>query len=316
MNKKTFVNFMINSRTRNIFLVIIFLFFLFNCSEKEKSSIKIDFARRENFSHGNIDSLKVLKVGVSAMISPKETFRNYHELLNYISKKIDKKIQLIQRKTYKEINNLLETGELDFAFICSGAYVDLTAKNKVEIIAVPTSMGQPLYQAYIITSKSDSITSFEKLKGKSFAFTDPLSNSGRLYVIKKLREKKISENDFFSQVVYTYSHDNSITLVNKGLIIGATVDGLIYHYLEKFNPDKIKNIKVIEKSEYFGIPPIVTLSRDESFIKQIRRILLEMHKDEIGKKLLANLLIDRFIQGTDSLYNSIRDMKNLTLNNE
>lgn len=307
---------MVNSGCSKIVFVLLLTLILYNCSEDRTSHIKIDFIQKESFSNFDTDSVKFLKVGVSAIISPIETFKSYQKLLNYVSQKIGKKIQLIQRKTYKEINNLLEAGELDFAFICSGAYVDLKEKNNVEIIAVPTNGGKPYYQAYIITSKNEIVSKFDDFKGKSFAFTDPLSNTGKLYAIKKLKEKKLSENDFFSKVIYTYSHDNSILLVNKGLVNGATVDGLIYNYLKKFHPEQIKNIKVIEKSEYYGIPPIVTLSKDEAFIKQIRNVLFEMHKDEAGKKLLENLLIDRFIEGNDTLYNSIRAMKKLTLINE
>jgi hypothetical protein len=44
-----------------------------------------------------------LRVAVAAMISPKETFSYYRQLLDYIGSNIDRKVQLIQRKTYGEI---------------------------------------------------------------------------------------------------------------------------------------------------------------------------------------------------------------------
>jgi hypothetical protein len=42
-----------------------------------------------------------LKVAVAAIISPKETFAYYRQLLDYIGQKLGREIQFIQRKTYK-----------------------------------------------------------------------------------------------------------------------------------------------------------------------------------------------------------------------
>ena len=48
-----------------------------------------------------------LRVAVAAMVSPKETFIYYRDLLDYIGTRLNYRIQLIQRKTYGEINELL-----------------------------------------------------------------------------------------------------------------------------------------------------------------------------------------------------------------
>jgi phosphonate transport system substrate-binding protein len=64
-----------------------------------------------------------LKVAVAAIISPKETFIYYRQLLDYIGNKMGREIQFVQRKTYGEINELLAKSQIDLAFICSGPYV-------------------------------------------------------------------------------------------------------------------------------------------------------------------------------------------------
>ncbi|MCJ7830710.1 MAG: hypothetical protein MUP74_04905, partial [Desulfobacterales bacterium] len=45
-----------------------------------------------------------LRVAVAAMISPQETFIYYRELIDYIGERLDRDIELVQRKTYGEIN--------------------------------------------------------------------------------------------------------------------------------------------------------------------------------------------------------------------
>jgi hypothetical protein len=49
-------------------------------------------------------------MAVAAMFSPKETFVCYRQLLDYIAGALGRDIQLIQRKTYGEINELLGKG--------------------------------------------------------------------------------------------------------------------------------------------------------------------------------------------------------------
>jgi len=174
---------------------------------------------------------------------------------------------------------MLRNNNVNLAFVCSGAYVVEKEVSDIEIIAVPQTKGKPYYQAYIIVNKNSGIDSFENLKGRSFVYTDPLSNSGRLYALKRLNDLGYNEEAFFSTTTYSKGHDNSIQLVNKGLVDGATIDGLIFDYLKKYNPDRVSNIDIIETSDYFGIPPVVVPKNlDYSLKTKIKSTLLNMHK--------------------------------------
>lgn len=292
--------------------VLIICLVLFSCNTKRRDNIetvKVDFVNRVDSTslQFNKDSIPVLKVAVSAIISPKETYRFYSELLEYISQKIDHQIVFKQRKTYEEVNYMLGTGEVDMAFICSGAYIQAKATKGIEILAQPVCNGKTVYQAYIISHKSSGIDDFIGLKGKSFAFTDPLSNSGKLYATKRTKDLNTTPDEFFSSTLYTYAHDKSIHLVAKQLIDGATIDGLIYDYMFITTPEQVKNIRIIEKSEDFGIPPIVVPeSLNVELKRQLKEVVLSIHEDSLGKEILNRLLIDRFVEGSDRDYDGIR----------
>ncbi|OFX62279.1 MAG: hypothetical protein A2046_15365 [Bacteroidetes bacterium GWA2_30_7] len=274
----------------------------------------VDFKKQNdsitNNNYKNSDS--TINVAVSAMISPKETFKYYREIFDYLSKKINRKIILKQRKTYGEVNQMLENGQVDLAFICSGAYVNEDDKKNIDLLLVPLCNNKPYYQAYVIVNKNSGINHFGDLYCKSFAFTDPLSNTGCLYAKKLLKDNKVTGEGFFSKLVYTYAHDASIQLVQKNIIDGATIDGLIFEYLKTYYPDRVSNIRILEKSELFGIPPIVTSKYINSDIKnKIKNELLLMHNDSVGIQILKKLLINKFELGNDSNYNSIRKFKKI-----
>jgi phosphonate transport system substrate-binding protein len=256
------------------------------------------------------DKTHTLKVAVSAMVSPKETFSTYQHLIAYIGGHLNYKIQLIQRKTYGEINELFLKRQIDLAFICSGPYAVGKEKYGFEALAVPVIRGKPSYQAYLIVNKNSSINYLEGLKGGVFAMTDPASNTGAmvpLYWLAKMGEKP---DTFFKTVTYTYSHDNSILAVAKSLVDGASVDGMIWEYYNARNPIYTSQTRVIKKSISFGSPPFVASKYLAPEIKEkARDLLLNMHKDPKGKPILKELMIDRFVTPKNTWYQPVREMK-------
>jgi phosphonate transport system substrate-binding protein len=256
------------------------------------------------------DKARTLKVAVSAMISPKETFSTYRNLIDYIGDRLNYKIQLIQRKTYGAINDLFLKQEIDLAFICSGPYAGGKEKYGFQALAVPVVRGEPFYQSYLIVNKSSSIEKLEDLKGGVFAMTDPESNTGAmvpLYWLAKMGEKP---ETFFKNITYTYSHDNSILAVARSLVDGAAVDSMIWEYYNARNPLNTSQTRVIKKSTPFGSPPFVASKYLAPEIKEkARDLLLGMHQDPKGRSILKELMIDRFVPPKDTWYQPVREIK-------
>ncbi|MGD2186777.1 MAG: phosphate/phosphite/phosphonate ABC transporter substrate-binding protein [Desulfobacterales bacterium] len=248
-----------------------------------------------------------LKVAVAAIISPKETFIYYRQLLDYIGQKMGREIQFIQRKTYGEINELLANGQIDFAFICSGPYVVGKDKYGFQLVATPEVQNSHFYHSYLIVNKTSQFQTLEDLRGRVFAFTDPDSNSGKLVPTYWLWQMGETAETFFRKTIYTYSHDNAILAVAKDLVDGAAVDGLIWEYYNNKNPIFTSKTHIIRKSEPYGIPPMVaSKSIPSELMTKIRRLLFSMHKDPQGKAILKELMIDKFIAPKDKWYDSIR----------
>ena len=257
----------------------------------------------------SFENTKTLRVAVAAMVSPQETFVYYEELLNYIGKQIGYEIILIQRKTYSEVNELFQKRLIELAFVCSGPYATGKQKYAFEGLATPIVRGKPFYQSYLIVQKNSSYNSLENLRGKVFAFTDPDSNTGTLvprYWLSQLNETSAS---FFNRTIYTYSHDNSILAVAKGLVDGATVDGHKWEFFNVKNPYFTSKTRVIKKSDYFGSPPLVASSMLDSKLKsRIQEAILTMHNTDEGKIILKNLMIDRFELLQEEWYKKVQTM--------
>ena len=251
-----------------------------------------------------------LDVAVAAMVSPMETISRYQELLDYIGKRVDRPIRLVQRKTYREVNELFADGKLDIAFICSGPYGTGKSEFGFQSLVTPVVRGEPFYQAYLIVHKDSPIGSFEGLKGKTFAFTDPDSNTGALVPAFWLARMQETPESFFKSYTYTHSHDNSIMAVAKSLVDAATVDGHIWEYENIRNPVYTSRTRIIDRSMKFGSPPLVASGRLSSGMRrEIKAALLLMHTDEEGRRILDSLMIDRFVDSEESWYEPVQTLQ-------
>ena len=250
-----------------------------------------------------------LRVAVAAVISPKATFDTYSPLLDYLAKQLDRPVELLQRPTYAEINELLRTGQADVGFICGGAFVEGERDGYMELLVVPEIGGTTTYQALIIVAADSPYRSFEDLRGRRFAFTDPLSNTGRLYIQYRLAQMDETPESFFGESIYTYSHDNSIRAVAQGIVDGATVDSLVFDALVRSEPDLGRRLRVVERSRPFGIPPVVVHPDLAPTLKAaLQKALLNMHTDSQGRSALAVLYVDRFVLSAPAAYEDIRQM--------
>ncbi|MCF8038999.1 MAG: phosphate/phosphite/phosphonate ABC transporter substrate-binding protein [Desulfohalobiaceae bacterium] len=250
---------------------------------------------------------KRLRAAAGAMVSPRETHSLYMELFSYVSRNVNTQLEFVQRKTYAEINRLFAQGQLDLAFICSGPYALAKKESKFELLVTPRIEADHTYRSYLIVNKDSPYQTLEDLKGTVFAFTDPDSNSGRLVPLHWLQQMGRNADTFFKKSIYTYSHDNSILAVARGLVDAAAVDSLIWDFMRKNGSPVVQETRIIKRSQPFGIPPLVVSTGLEPTLRmKLQDLLLGMHTTPEGRKILSTLRIERFILPKDSWYDSIR----------
>lgn len=250
-----------------------------------------------------------LRVAVAAVISPKGTVESYSGLVNYLGEKTGRPVELVQRRTYMEVNDLLENGEVDVAFVCTSAYIAGERDFGMELLAAPQVKGETVYRSYLIVPSASPARDMADLKGKVFAFTDPISLTGRAYPTALVQQLGSTPEVFFGRTFYTYSHDEAIYAVANGLADGAGVDSLIYDYALARNPSLAEKVKIIHTSPPFGIPPVVVNPSLRPQIKaELQSILLEMAQDPAGQAALAAIGVEKFVNIEDSTYAGVRSL--------
>lgn len=291
------------------FFILSIMFSFIGCGHKEKAS-EIDFNDTVELKEPRQLQGSTINICVGSMITPEEGYAYYKRLLDYIGKKLDMKVNFVEKNTYAEVNALLKNGSIDVAFVCGGPYVEGHDEFGLELLAAPLVEGKSVYYSYIIVGKNSGIERLEDLRGRVFAFADPMSNSGKLVPTYMLHKMGEDPQNFFKEYVYTYSHDNSIKAVAQGIVDGAAVDSIVWNYMNKRNDKYTKETKIIRVSDPYGIPPVVVCpGLNNDLKKKIKIVLLNMHNEAEGRDILEKMLIDRFVEADDSNYDSIREIR-------
>ncbi|MFH1701273.1 MAG: phosphate/phosphite/phosphonate ABC transporter substrate-binding protein [Candidatus Zixiibacteriota bacterium] len=238
-------------------LIMGLILVMMGCGEKLQTVDMNDRVQADDSVSSHPDTRPALRVAIGAMISPETTRDYYEELIELLADKLGRRAIFSQRRTYAEVNALVANKEADIAFVCSGPYTKGHDEFGMEIIAAPVVRGQTVYHSYILAHRDSEIQSFDDLRGKRFAFTDPNSNTGFLaptYMLSK--HGKIPES-FFGETFYTHSHDNSIRAVAEGLADGAAVNALVWDFINAIEPELTECTRIVDKSPPYAMPPVV-----------------------------------------------------------
>lgn len=224
----------------------------------------------------------------------------------YLERRLSRPVRFVQRTSYREIVDLLMKDDIEFAWVCGYPYV--RGEPALKLVAVPLFEGRPLYRSYVIVPSADVRTrTLLDLKGRIFAFSDPLSNSGWLVPEAALREHGLDPAHFFSRTFFTWAHRRVVEAVAAGLADGGAIDGYVYETLAKLHPELTRQTRVAEKSPEYGFPPIVAAPGASSTeTTALRSALLGMAEDPEGRVLLDHLNLTGFTAGSPELFEGIR----------
>lgn len=301
-------------------LFVLFAIFSFSiifntgCKNNTTPYIHFDQSSEDTSLASKTDSdQRPILIALASVMSPHETISYYRKIADYVSRKTGRQAILVQRKTYAEVNMLLANGDVDIAFLSTGAYSSYRGMNEIELFVMAQHKGNSLYTAELIVHKDSPIQNFDDLEGKIFAFTDPLSYSGHMVIEERLKQNNTIPEKFFNRYFYTYSHDKALWAVANKVADAASLDSQIYEYAKEKTPELTDKVRIISSLKAAPTGPIVINKNLKAEQKeQLRTIFLSMQEDPEVFEAMQGLVIDRFVIPTPELYEPLRKLYDRT----
>jgi phosphonate transport system substrate-binding protein len=160
------------------------------------------------------------------------------------------------------------------------------------------------YKSQILVRNDSGINSLADLKGKKFAFVDPLSASGYIYPTLVVKNKTGQEpKTFFSQTIFAGGHPQAALAVYNKQVDGAAMFIDARDSLVSANPDIKTATKVIETA---GPIPNDGIALRKGFPddlgKTVTQAIVDYSKDAAGGKVLNQLYAWDGVQAVDAKF--------------
>lgn len=297
-------------RKRSSLGILVILLGLTACQRASDPLPYVDFNQRVPIRQPRRTEAIPLRVGIAAVLSPQSSAEAYQALIDYLAHRLGRPVEMVQRRDYAAMNMAVARGEVDIAFICTWAYVIGRRESGFSLLAVPVVNGKPTYQSWLIVRADLPIQTMADLRNRTFAFVDPLSNTGYLYPRYLVHQLGETPETFFRRTFFTYGHDRAIHAVAQGLADGAAVDNLVFLFMLEREPELAEKVRVIARSPEFGAPPVVAAPLLSPNLRaEIQDILLSAHQDPEGMKALQAIGVERFVAGEDAWYDEVRRLE-------
>lgn len=235
----------------------------------------------------------------------------YSAIAEAVGESLGMTTELVVETDYENCRNDVN----DVCFVCSLPYVHFEREGIAPAvpIAAPVLQGDrygggPIYFSDVIVAVDSELATFADLRGKSWAFNEPLSQSG--YGITRYHLVSLGETaGYFGEVIEAGFHESAIRMVRDGEVDASAIDSQVLGIEMRDNPELQDQLRIIDSLGPSTIQPVAVSKRfDERFRSDVLDILLNLHEREGFREILDHGLVDRFAAVGPESYDDIRQM--------
>ncbi|MEK1931601.1 MAG: PhnD/SsuA/transferrin family substrate-binding protein [Pararhizobium sp.] len=166
--------------------------------------------------------------------------------------------------------------DLLLAQTCGFPYVK-QLRGKVLLVATPVydhpGCDGPSKCSFIIVGKGSDARSLEDLRGARAAINEPDSNSG-VNLFRAALAPLARNGRFFSSVIETGGHRNSIAAITAGKADVAAIDCVTYGNVLRFDPESLAGVRILaETVKGPGLPIITRAGTSDEEMSLLRQSL-------------------------------------------
>jgi len=188
--------------------------------------------------------------------------------------------------------------EADVGFMCAPSLVLLRATDDPSVELIPVApvwaderaKGLPVYFSDVVVRADSNIDSFDRLRGRTWAYNDERSLSG-WHSARQRARALTTETEFFLSTVASGSHLESLRLLIQGRVDAAAIDSNVLMVERAKHPEYRLLLHVIESWGPWPIQPVVVRS---SLPDEVKSQIAAHLRDLVAGAALAGIPFQRF----------------------
>lgn len=254
---------------------------------------------------------KSITIGLLPEMNVFKQKQRFEPLAAYLSEHMGVTVRLTILSRYGNIIERMREEDIDGAFF--GSFTGALAISQLGVVplARPVNMdGTSTYSGHIFVRKDSHIESVADMKGKTLALVERATTAGYVFPLAWLKQQGIADIDtYFSDHFFAGSHDAAIDAVlNKEADVGAAKN-TIYERMRQEHP-RIDNELIILASSP-RVPSnglCVRADLSDEYKKQLKNLLLNLHKEAKGLNVLQQLGAKGFVETSTADYQPVLDL--------
>jgi phosphonate transport system substrate-binding protein len=244
-------------------------------------------------------TIKTLTLGAIFQDPREPVEEHFRPLVNYLARQLSPsgeiKGAVTVASSVAQMTKLLNEQRVDFYMESPYPTYLINQLGAATLLLRRWKGGMAEYHSIIFTAKGGGIARLEDLRGKIIAFEDPGSTSGyflpKLFLLKKgfavIEKPNLGAKVGAGEIGYTFTgtDKNVVSLVLQKNVAAGAISNDDHARLDDMSKTAIA---ILGESE--SVPRHLVSVRKgvpEPIIKRMKEILLIMHQDEEGKKILS-----------------------------
>lgn len=252
-----------------------------------------------------------LRVVFIAYQNPDQLLEDVGPVTNYLEKRLGTRVQAFTATDYAGVVEALRNQRADVGFMGPLQYVLAHQQAGAVPLLGEVYNGAATYRSRIFVRKDSGIRSAADLKGRTVAFTDPISSSGYLYPLEIFRDaglirQRDDAEGFFGRIYFAGGDEQALRAVLNGFVDAAGIGQYSYSLLRPEERDQMRWI-----AESKPIPSHCVVVRKDLpavRVKGLKQALLELEGGP-QKHLLRSLYnVDGYVEVDHQTYAEVEQL--------
>lgn len=234
----------------------------------------------------------------------------YQAVAEYLSRRGKLSLDAETSAPWQERERMLDTGEAQVGAICGLGYV---RRQGFELLAAPVMRearygGAPVYFSELLVARESAFERFEDLEGARWAYNEKGSHSG--YNIVRYHLATAGRGlCWFGEAIEAGTHQAAMACLDAGTADCAAIDSTVLEQELRDRPALAGRFRSVATLGPSPIPPVIAKTSLTARVREtLRRLLVGMHEEREGARILAEAGVARFAAVTDAHYEPIREM--------
>jgi len=253
--------------------------------------------------------LKELRIVFIAYQNPEQIMDDVRPVVAYLKESLGIPVKHYVATDYAGVIEALRNGTADMGFMGPLQYVLAHQHAGAQPILGEVYKGNAFYTSRIFVRKDSGLKTLADLKGKTIAFTDPISSSGYLYPLDLFKSEGLLHGPaekYFKRIYFAGGDEQAIRAVYNNFVDAAGIGQFAYNLLRAEERDEVVFIGESKRLPSHCI--VVRRGLSDESVSKLKNVFLALNEGPDSGLLKMLYGVDGYVEVSHEDYQEVEEI--------